>query len=77
MPYITEQHRKELEIRRPLRPGEITYEVYKLCKEYLGEHFRYDDIAIVVGCLETAKMELYRRVAAPYEDKKLAQNGDV
>jgi len=30
-----------------------------------------------VGVLECAKMELYRRVAAPYEDKKKEENGDV
>ena len=27
--------------------------------------------------LECAKLELYRRVAAPYEDEKIDQNGDV
>jgi len=30
-----------------------------------------------IGALECAKLELYRRVAAPYEDTKIAENGDV
>jgi hypothetical protein len=37
----------------------------------------YAAIADVVTVLETAKLEFYRRVAAPYEDRKVAENGDV
>ncbi len=31
----------------------------------------------VVGALECAKLELYRRMVAPYENGKIAENGDV
>ena len=31
----------------------------------------------VIGVLECAKMELYRRQISPYEDRKIAENGDV
>ena len=31
----------------------------------------------LIGVLECAKLELYRRVAAPYEDDKIDENGDV
>ena len=31
----------------------------------------------MVGVLECAKLELYRRMAAPYEDEKIEDNGDV
>lgn len=31
----------------------------------------------VIGCLECAKLELYRRVVAPYENRALKRNGDV
>ena len=31
----------------------------------------------LVGVLECAKIELYRRIAAPYEDDKSRINGDV
>jgi len=34
-------------------------------------------INAIIGALECAKLELYRRVAAPYEDDKIAENGDV
>lgn len=31
----------------------------------------------ILGVLECVKLELYRRVAAPYEDRKIEENGDV
>jgi hypothetical protein len=37
----------------------------------------YSKIAIITGVLENVKQEFYRRAAAPYEDKKILQNGDV
>jgi hypothetical protein len=37
----------------------------------------YKNINQAIGALECAKLELYRRVAAPYEDKKALINGDV
>jgi hypothetical protein len=38
---------------------------------------RYAHINEAVGALECAKLELYRRVAAPYEDEKMKESGDV
>ena len=38
---------------------------------------RYAHLNEVVGALECAKLELYRRLAAPYEDDKLRATGDV
>ena len=37
----------------------------------------YTNINEIIGVLECVKMELYRRIAAPYEDKKKEENGDV
>lgn len=37
----------------------------------------YSDYNSAIGVLECAKMEFYRRRAAPYEDEKLSENGDV
>jgi hypothetical protein len=31
----------------------------------------------MIGALECAKLELYRRLASPYEDLKIADNGDI
>jgi len=37
----------------------------------------YRNINELVGVFECAKLELYRRVASPYEDEKIQSNGDV
>ena len=37
----------------------------------------YDSFNSVLGVLEAVKMELYRRVIAPYEDEKKKLNGEV
>jgi hypothetical protein len=37
----------------------------------------YEDYQALIGVLECAKLELYRRVVAGYEDKKRKENGDV
>jgi hypothetical protein len=37
----------------------------------------YQNINELIGVLECAKLELYRRVASPYEDEKIQSNGDV
>jgi hypothetical protein len=41
------------------------------------ERVGYAEINEVVGVLECCKLELYRRLAAPYEDTKIKENGDV
>lgn len=82
MPYIPEEERKPLHIRSdkyPRSAGQLNFQITDLCMMYITEHdgLSYHTINEVVGVLECAKMELYRRVAAPYEDKKRKQNGDV
>lgn len=58
--------------------GDLNYFVTQLVTRYLNERqLSYKAINEVVGVLECAKQELYRRVAAPYETQKLIQNGDV
>ena len=39
--------------------------------------FDIKNLNAIIGALECAKLELYRRVAAPYEDDKIIENGDV
>lgn len=36
-----------------------------------------DDVIAAVGVLQCTVLEFYRRVAVPYEDKKIRENGDV
>jgi hypothetical protein len=57
--------------------GHLNYIVSRLCAKALARNTSYARINELIGALECAKMELYRRVAAPYEDSKAAENGDV
>jgi hypothetical protein len=87
LPYIKTINRakydtvlKELiEILKTLPPeevdGELNYVLTKLLKEIYP--LRYFHINKAIGVLECAKLEYYRRVAAPYEDKKIQETGDV
>lgn len=79
MPYVAERLRDLLkEGRMPSTPGELNYLITLLCIEYVDEHDRkYEICNAVVGALECAKLEFYRRVVAPYEQKKITENGDV
>ncbi len=45
--------------------------------EQLNSFPCYVDVNEMVGVLECAKLEFYRRHAAPYEDQKILENGDV
>ncbi len=55
--------------------GQLNYIITRILKE--SYPLRYFNINRAVGVLECCKLEYYRRVAAPYEDTKIEQNGDV
>jgi len=55
--------------------GELNYIVTKVLKEVYP--LRYFNLNRAIGVLECIKQEFYRRVAAPYEDIKIEENGDV
>jgi hypothetical protein len=55
--------------------GELNYIITRILKE--AYPLRYFNINRAIGVLEACKLEYYRRVAAPYEDTKITQNGDV
>lgn len=81
MPYITQVQRDALAKRRPpASPGELNYEITKLLLDYVRNGYgllNYQSINDVLGALEGAKLEFYRRVAVNYENSKMAENGDV
>jgi hypothetical protein len=81
VPYIKQTDRERLKLPANViaeTPGELNYLVTMLAQSYLAKHgTSYATINAVIGALECAKSEFYRRVAAPYEDKKIAENGDV
>ena len=89
MPYIKKEHRNRLidfEKYADLAPllwemrnaGELNYMISQLLKVYISfneeSYQTYNDI---VGALECAKLEIYRRRIIPYEEKKIAENGDI
>jgi len=55
--------------------GEVNYVITKMLKQVYP--LRYFNINRAMGVLECVKQEFYRRVAAPYEDKKIREAGDV
>ena len=87
MPYIDKNRREELEAAdldrvikkltvRNLSAGDLNYIITKLLVAQIPK-VSYTKINELVGVLECAKLELYRRLAAKYEDKKIIDNGDV
>lgn len=87
MPYIKQIYRKDigplieaLLKEMPIQPGNLNYTITAIINKYLdydSRGFDYQSINTVIGVLECAKLELYRRIAVPYEDKKIEENGDV
>ena len=84
MPYIRQERRQKIApgLREAAKavesPGDLNYAFTLLARLYLDrEPVSYQRINDVIGALEGAKLELYRRVAAPYEDRKREENGEV
>ena len=88
MPYIKSEDRVELikspyqmalyPERFPKTAGELNYVITLLIHNFLArQDLSYTKINEVIGVLECAKLELYRQIAVPYEDKKKTENGPV
>ena len=90
MPYIAQDKRLMLEhalatlaasviIEEPKnQAGVLNYCISALLNEVLKTNgISYRNINELIGVLECAKLELYRRIATPYEDEKIQSNGDV
>ncbi len=80
MPYIAKENRAQL-LERPNNPmdaGELNYLITRLCVGYLNRsNMKYTDYNEIIGVLECAKQEFYRRAIVPYEDRKIIIAGDV
>lgn len=81
MPYITKDRKiglPDLKYSMPHNPGELNYIITRLVHGYAQRGgLNYQKINDVIGALEGAKLEFYRRVAMPYENSKIQTNGDV
>lgn len=80
MPYIKPEERRTtaIAVGQIKTPGHLNYILTLVVKEYMRQHnLSYQTINDIVGAFEGAKLEFYRRIAVPYENAKLAENGDV
>lgn len=83
MPYITRHRREEIDKGgTPENAGELNYVITTTIIKYLheltcGQPNTYADYNEIIGVLECAKLELFRRIVVPYENKKKRLNGDV
>lgn len=89
MPYVVKQARSDIVqaghdgtesvlVDRVGNFGELNFAITKLCNDFLKRSGKsYANINGVIGVLECSKLEFYRRIAGPYEDQKLEENGDV
>jgi hypothetical protein len=82
MPYIKKERRREIlvagTVSLPETAGELNFLVTTLLLDYVTKHgIGYQTFNDVMGVLECAKQEFYRRKVAPYEDIKVKENGDV
>jgi hypothetical protein len=86
MPYIRQDFKSFLSTKAVAEvgdlcttPGELNFVISTIVRDYFRrtDKGNYQAINDIVGALEGAKIEFYRRVAAPYEDLKIQENGDV
>ena len=87
MPYILTAERDKLKsatdavaavIDQNTTAGDLNYMISLMARAYIeAKGLRYEHLNAVVGALDSAKAEFQRRVVAPYEDQKIAENGDV
>lgn len=80
MPYIETNERALIDKNTmfPTTAGHLNYKIHLLLEDYVrlkGTNYQtYNDM---IGALEAAKLELYRRAVSKYEDLKIEQNGDI
>jgi len=84
MPYIKREKRAKIlktldhNVLVHLDDGELNYTITHICHKWImGRGLKYFTLVRVMGCLICVMFELYRMVAAKYENKKRMENGPV
>lgn len=86
MPYITQKTREIIDpfLESILKEigkgsvGDLNYTITKIVHQWIKEKgLQYINLNAAIGVLDCAKMELYRTIAAPYEDGKIKENGCI
>lgn len=82
MPYIKKDKRKNMDkiyyamqLMDVKADGDLNYILFKYCKEVVPEG--YNSYKNFIAELRQCATEIERRILAPYEDKKIEENGDV
>jgi len=85
MPYISEESKEKvdrglvaLQLSELECAGDLNYAIHQVIAKYIqSNNVSYQTYNDIVGVLDCAKMEIYRRLVAKYEDAKVEENGDV
>lgn len=82
MPYIAQNRRHDVGIdvdnnMPAVDAGELNFQLTQVIIGYAKNHNNYQGMNDILGALEGAKTEFYRRWIVPHEDYKIAVNGDV
>lgn len=79
MPYIKRKIRNFIDkYGRMQDAGQLNYALSQVILAYLeNKEESYQTYNDIIGALESLKAEIYRRKIAPYEDKKIRENGDI
>lgn len=88
MPYIKQEDRykivdggpenKRINCESIETAGELQYAMAVMFKSYMQRKgLNYQHCNDILGALAGAQMEFYRKMVAPYEEKKIIENGDV
>jgi len=85
VPYIKQDSRAkfnqildEVKALGELSSGDLNYLLTKVCLlQVAARGERYDVYNSILGTISAFDKEFYRRFIAPYEDKKIVENGDI
>ena len=84
MPYILKENREAIDgvikllVNVVSTPGDINYAITKFFHSILLQgKLNYSRLNSLIGTIECVKLEFYRMVVAPYENKKRMENGPV
>ena len=81
MPYIKQERREHI-IKHAnidalfyyIQPGDLAYILFEYALSLSPSFASYSQL---MGELECAKQEIYRRIIAKYENEKIRENGDI
>lgn len=81
MPYVPKEYRPQFVPEAavtPRNPGGLNFQLSVLLIQYVAKNgLSYDTINDISGAMTEALAEFRRRVVVPYENQKIAANGDI